>query len=77
MGEKIKVGPYRVPRELAVGRGSRGDLVKRYKRYLRATPTRPKVEDIDESVRRVVPRTDVKGERGASLGRFGGDLDDD
>ena len=83
MGEKVKVGPYRMPRErlvrqLSASRGARGDLISRYKRYLRAMPEYPAASDPDESVRRVAPRTDVRGESrllGASRGS--GDLDDD
>ena len=76
MGDKIRVGPYRLPRDLAVGKGVRGDLVRRFKRYLRATPEYPKAVDPDESVRRVAPKTEVKGESSGGR-RFSGDLDDD
>jgi len=70
------VGPYRLARKLAIGKGSRGEIVKRYKRYLRATPSHPAPSDPDESVRRVVPRTDVRGESPGGR-RFGSDGDDD
>lgn len=67
MGEKIRVGPYRMPRErlsraLAAGSGKRGELVQRYKRFLRATPPRSDLSDPDESVRRVVSKTEVQGD---------------
>ena len=89
MGEKIRVGPYRMPRErlsraLAAGRGKRGELVQRYKRFLRATPPRPDLSDPDESVRRVVSKTDVRGDplrgdplRGGRRLLGSEDLDDD
>jgi len=76
MALKTKIGPYRVPRKLSLGAGARGELVRRYKRYLRATPYHPEISDPDESVRRVVLRTDVRGES-SGVRRFGEDLDDD
>ena len=76
MGDKIKVGPYRMARKIIVNRGMRGELVRRYKRYVRATPAYPTPSDPDESVRRVVPRTDVRGEEPGGR-RFSSDLDDD
>jgi hypothetical protein len=57
---KVQVGPFRLPAappEGSASGGSRGQIAGRYRRHLRGVALgHREVVDVDESVRKVVPR---------------------